>query len=169
LQVTNFETLTRFYIATEAIANILQKSPKILFRHEPWANSVNPDYVGRLNFADGKSGEILATDSYICFQDHDGKRWWARFASPEDLNLITIQGTLKFESGHGAFIEEKSGHRIWLQTTENKVLVRELQALLNSTVIVTGELRKVPFNVTMSIPAGANYFSYGFTIRPLVK
>jgi hypothetical protein len=169
LQVTNFETHDLFYVARQAVSNALQKSPKTVFRYEPWANAVNPDYVGRLNYSDGKTGEILATDGYICFQDHEGKHWWARFTSPEDLNLRTIHGVVGFESGRGYFIDEKSDHRIWLQMTENKLLVRDLQGLMNKSATVTGELRRVPKNVTTSIPAGADYFVYGFTIARQVK
>jgi hypothetical protein len=108
------------------------------------------------------------TYGYICFQDHEGKHWWARLTSPGDLNLKRIHGVIGFESGHGFFIDEHNDHRIWLQMTESKLLVRDLQGLVNKSAIVTGELRRVPKNVTTSIPSGADYFVYGFSVVPAV-
>jgi len=165
LKVGNFETHDRFSLAQQAIADALQKSPKTLYRYEPWANAVKPDFIARLNYADGKTGELAMTYGYLCFQDKSGTHWWTRFTMPQELNLTQVKGLLGFESPHGYYIERPDDHRIWLQVAEAKGLVHDLQELTGKSVVAEGELRTVPKNVTMNIPSGADYLLYGFTVR----
>jgi len=165
LKVGNFETRDRFSLAQQAISDALQKSPKTLYRHQPWANAVKPDFVARLNYSGGKTGDLFMTYGYLCFQDESGTHWWTRFTMPQEQNLAQVRGLLGFESPHGYYIERMDDHRIWLQVTEAKGLVRDLQTLLGKSVVAEGELRTVPKHVTMNIPSGADYMPYGFTVR----
>jgi hypothetical protein len=169
IYVAPVETCERFSLARDAFSDALQKSPTTIYRYEPWANAVHPEFIGRINYSDGKTGDLALSYGYLCFQDHQGKHWWARFTMPSDLNLEKIDGVLGFEAGNGYFLEKAGGHRIWLRPSENKLLVRQLQELLNKPVVVTGELRRIPKNVVTSIPSGADYFAYGFTIAPATK
>lgn len=69
-----------------------------------------------------------------------------------------IKGILHFQAGRGYFISVKSGrfpkteNQVWLRVSENKKFLRELEGLLNKTVIVKGELEQLPENVTASVP-----------------
>jgi hypothetical protein len=165
LEVGQFETHERFSLAHEAIADALQKSPKTLYRYEPWANAVKPEFVARLNYSDGKCGQFSMAYGYVCFQDESGLHWWTRFTVPNELNLTQVKGSLGFEPGHGYYVARPDGHRVWLQVTEAKVLVHDLQTLMGKSVIAEGEVRTVPMNVTMAIPSGSDYLLYGFSIR----
>ncbi|HEY9685174.1 MAG TPA: hypothetical protein V6C86_26610 [Oculatellaceae cyanobacterium] len=162
--VTNFETHDKFSLAKEAIEEALQKSPKILYRYEPWANAVHADFIARLNYSHGRSGELRLTYGYICLQDENGKHWWARFTSPTDLNLTQRTGVLRFESPHGYSITENNGHRIWLQMSEDKILVRRLDSLLSKEITVSGELIQRTEGTQGNFPPGADYFANGFQI-----
>ncbi|HEY9756737.1 MAG TPA: hypothetical protein V6C97_16330 [Oculatellaceae cyanobacterium] len=161
-RVTNFETHDKFSLAKEAIEEALQKSPKTLYRYEPWANAVHADFVARLNYSRGRSGALKMTYGYICLQDENGKHWWARFTSLTDLNLTQKTGVLKFESPNGYSITDNNGHRIWLQMSEDKILVRRLDSLLSKQITVSGELMQRPERTHGNFPPGADYFANGF-------
>jgi hypothetical protein len=88
-----------------------------------------------------------------------------RFNTLDDLNLTSVQGILSFSQPNGYRLTTNEGHQIWLQVTEDKISFGRLEKLLNARVIVTGETRVVPFNVTTSIPSGKEYFVYGFKIE----
>jgi hypothetical protein len=93
VHATQFETRALFNTAQQAVAEVLQKSPRTLYRYSPWANAVTPDFICRLNWADGKTGELAMTYGYVCFQDHSGKHWWTRFTMPSELNPTTEKGS----------------------------------------------------------------------------
>jgi hypothetical protein len=86
LSVQNFETHDLFGLAKQAIDDALDKSPKTIYAYTPWANAVSPMFVARLEYANGKTGELEMAYGYMCFQDENGKHWWTRFASAIDLN-----------------------------------------------------------------------------------
>jgi hypothetical protein len=159
-----FETHALFLLARQAISDALQKSPRRLYGYTAWANLVKPQFIGKLHYDKGKVGVFQLAYGYICFQDESGKFWWTRFTTPSDLNLTQVEGELCVQSGHGYSIKTKDGREIWLKMVEDKVLVRDLQALTGKVVSAKGELRKVPANVTTSIPANAFYLDNGFTI-----
>lgn len=69
----------------------------------------------------------------------------------------TVIGKLNFQEGHGYFIEAKQSRykwetKVWLRMSENGILIRKLQNLLNKTVKSEGELGQLPENVTASTP-----------------
>lgn len=183
IYVTSFETRALFQLAQSAVSDALQKSPRTLYRYSPWANAVAPDFVCKLHWKDGKTGELAMTYGYICFQDHDGTHWWSRFTMPSELNLASVRGTLGFQPGRGYYIDghvmppmgrpiapEANGgkvppsHHIWLQVGEDKVLVQALEKLVNKPVSAVGELKKQSQHVTGSVPSGENYLAQGFKL-----
>lgn len=161
--VAPFETQLRFQLAVSEISDALLKSPKRLYSYEPWDNSVKPDFLGTLNFKNGKTGKIYLSAGYLCVAV-GGKFQWMRFTDSSDLNLVEDSGVLRFVAGNGYFIENGQS-RIYLQVAEQKPLIRQLESLLGKRVRVQGELRKVPSNVGMIFPKLANYFRYGFTLE----
>jgi len=72
---------------------------------------------------------------------------------------VEVRGILHFENGHGYFVAVKSKRfdlqetRVWLLMSENKILARRLQSLLEKTVDVHGELEQLPANVSASTPS----------------
>lgn len=85
------ETHDKFGAAKGHLIDLFAKSPRSIFRYEPWANAIQADIVGRINYLDGKSGEFRCADGYLCLQDHDGKHWWMRMTSPSDLNQVPVE------------------------------------------------------------------------------
>jgi hypothetical protein len=158
-----FETRLRFQTAVDAIADALQTSPKQLYRYQPWANQVLPEFIARLQYADGKTGEFEMAYGYVCFQDAHGIHWWTRFTDPSDINLTQVRGKLQFDKGYQ--VSTGGAGQIWLKTAEDKELLKKLQTLTGKNVIAKGQLRKVPKNVTTSMPRGASYLKDGFTIE----
>lgn len=157
------ETRDLFNLGVHCISDALQKSPKTLYGYQPWANKVAPEFVGHLHYASGKVGALEVAYGYIAFQDANGKYWWSRFTSPDDLNLTHIVGTLRFQAGC-YIIRCANGKVVWLQISENKILARQMENLAGKTVEAVGELRRMPENVTGSIPKGVMYLANGFTI-----
>jgi hypothetical protein len=86
LWVKNFETHDLFGLAKQAINSAFEKSPKSIYAYQPWANAVSPEFIARLEYANGKTGELEMAYGYICFQDESGKHWWTRYTDPSDLN-----------------------------------------------------------------------------------
>lgn len=164
-QVTNFETHDKFSLARETIEDIMQKSPKCLYRYEPWSNAIQADFVAQLNYENGKTGELRCTPGYVCFQDAQGTHWWARFTMPGELNLQSRTGVLSFVSPHGYCLTEPNEHRIWLRVAEDKVFIKKLELMNSKKVTVTGEIRRQSKNSTSAVPGGEDYFAYGFTIN----
>ena len=82
-----------------------------------------------------------------------------------------VRGTLRFESGRGYFISVKSGDqaeresRVWLQVSENKVLVRQLEGLTGKQVMAKGNLEQMADNVRASVPPLGIYLRHGFEIE----
>jgi hypothetical protein len=76
-----------------------------------------------------------------------------------------VHGTLHFQEGQGFFISVKSRehpdweNRVWLWISENKVLNRQLQGLMDRSVIVKGNLGQLPENVHASVPPLGMYLS----------
>src|SRR5688572_28159832 len=74
-----------------------------------------------------------------------------------------VRGMLQFQEGKGYFITAKSGddlraeNIVWLWITENKILVKQLNGLVNSTVTAKGHLEQMPKNVRGSVPPDGMY------------
>jgi hypothetical protein len=77
-----------------------------------------------------------------------------------------VHGMLHFQEGQGYFISVQSKEhpgwesRVWLWISENKVVVRQLEGLLERSVTVKGELEQMPENVHASVPPHGMYFSH---------
>jgi hypothetical protein len=74
-----------------------------------------------------------------------------------------VRGILHFQEGKGYFITAKSGddlraeNIVWLWITENKILVKHLNGLVNLTVTAKGHLEQMPKNVRGSVPPDGMY------------
>jgi len=74
-----------------------------------------------------------------------------------------VRGTLRFQHGNGYFIAVSSNanpgseNRVWLRISEDKVLVRRLEGLMEKEVIANGELEQMPENVRTSVPPNGMY------------
>ena len=86
------ETHDLFPLAQRAISEALEKSPNRLYSYEPWANKVSPQFIARLEYANGKNGDLQLANGYACFEDQSGKHWWTRFTDPSDLNPKELKG-----------------------------------------------------------------------------
>jgi len=71
---------------------------------------------------------------------------------------VEVRGTLNFRDGKGYFVEvpstafPKESIEIWLDVSEDKLLVRRLQQMMGKTVVVRGQLDELPSNVTTPVP-----------------
>jgi hypothetical protein len=78
---------------------------------------------------------------------------------------------LRASSGRGYFISVKPADkleqemRVWLEVSEGKALVRQLQGLTGKEVIAKGELAQMPANVGASVPPLGLYLRLGFAIE----
>lgn len=86
----------------------------------------------------------------------------------EDLEVTVVDpakeliGILRFEPGRGYYLEmgTKGGKGlVWLQISENKILVQRLASFVGSEIKVAGCLQRMPTNVRGSIPSGDLYLS----------
>jgi hypothetical protein len=74
-----------------------------------------------------------------------------------------VRGRLHFQEGQGYFISVKSRehpggeNRVWLFISENKVLVRKLDGLVEKNVTANGELEQMPENVRAIVPPHGMY------------
>jgi hypothetical protein len=74
-----------------------------------------------------------------------------------------VIGTLHFQQGRGYFISVKSSrnhgweNRVWLWISEEKLLIRQLEGLIEKKVIAKGELEQMPQNVQASVPPQGMY------------
>jgi len=74
-----------------------------------------------------------------------------------------VHGMLHFQEGQGYFISVKSRqlpgaeNRVWLHISENKVLARQLEGLVEKNVTAKGELEQMPENVRASVPPHGMY------------
>lgn len=96
----------------------------------------------------------------------------AQTADDAQFIKTEIKGVLHFQNGRGYFISvassefPKKENQVWLRVGENKKFVRELEGLLNKTVIAKGELEQLPESVTASVPPRAMYI-YDFQIEEI--
>jgi len=71
---------------------------------------------------------------------------------------VEVRGTLNFRDGKGYFVEApstafpKESIEIWLDVSEDKLLVRRLQQMMGKNVVVRGQLDELPSNVTTPVP-----------------
>lgn len=81
----------------------------------------------------------------------------------ESVIEAVVTGTLHFEEGRGYFISvtsnENSGweNRVWLLISEDKLLGRRFEGLMEKKVIAKGELEQLPDNVQAMVPPHGMY------------
>jgi len=89
-----------------------------------------------------------------------------KVASDGEVIRAEVHGMLHFQEGQGYFISVKSRehrdweNRVWLWISENKVVVRKLQGLMDRNVTVKGELEQMPENIRASVPPHGMYLSH---------
>jgi hypothetical protein len=78
-----------------------------------------------------------------------------------------VQGQLQFENGRGYYIQ-RAHDRVWLSICEDKILVRQLQGLLDKRVEASGPLERQPRTTHGAVPPGG-LFLQKFEIHAVTK
>lgn len=96
----------------------------------------------------------------------------ARGAEREQGIKAEVRGTLHIDTGRGYFIsvkfrdQAKRESRVWLQVSENKILVEQLAGLTGKEVLAKGNLEQMPENVVgASVPPLGIYLRLNFEIE----
>ena len=94
--------------------------------------------------------------------------------TPDDSFIkVEVVGTLNFRHGNGYYVATKSKRfpnsetLVWLNMTEDKILVRKLQRMMGKRVSILGELEQLPENVNASTPPHGIFVRLGFKIEEI--